>query len=135
MKLSSRAVYGIRVCSLIATERKTPVALPVLAEKTELSEKYLEQILGSLVKGGVLESTRGACGGYALARSAERISLYDILSAVSDEFTVGCVTVNCGEGCSHCCPDKGTFAGIEEKINGIFKSSSLAEIVRGREEL
>lgn len=135
MKLSSRAVYGIRVCSLIATEEKTPVALPALAEKTDLSEKYLEQILGSLVKGGVLESTRGVNGGYALAHPAEEISLYKILSAVDDAFTVGCVSINCGEGCSRSCPDKSTFAGIEEKINGIFKLSSLAEIVRGREEL
>lgn len=135
MKLSSRAVYGIRVCSLIATEEKTPVALPVLAEKANLSEKYLEQILGSLVKGGVLESTRGVNGGYALARDAADISIYNILVSVDDAFTVGCVSINCGEGCSRCCPDKGTFAGIEEKINGIFKLSSLADIVRGREEL
>ncbi len=135
MKLSSRAVYGIRVCSLIATEQKTPVALSVLAEKSNLSEKYLEQILGSLVKGGVLVSTRGAWGGYALARGVENISLYDIISAVDDVFTVGCVTVNCGDGCLHCCPEKGSFADIEEKINGIFKSSSLADIVRGREEI
>lgn len=130
MKLSSRSVYGIRVCSLIAIEENPPVAVSALAAKTHLSEKYLEQILCSLVKGGVLVSTRGAGGGYTLARAAKDISLLDILLAVDDAFSVGCAA-----GCSKQCPDKTTFEGIEEQINLIFQSSSLADIVRKREAL
>ena len=129
MKLSSRAIYGIRVCSLISTEERTPVALSLIAEKSELSEKYLEQILGSLVKGGVLVSTRGVNGGYSLARNTSEISLLDILVAVDDVMEVGC-----GGKCEKICPDKATFVEIENKINDIFKSSSLESITLQREE-
>ena len=129
MKLSSRAIYGIRVCSLISTEERTPVALSLIAEKSELSEKYLEQILGSLVKGGVLVSTRGVNGGYSLARNTSEISLLDILVAVDDVMEVGC-----GGKCEKICPDKATFVEIENKINDIFKSSSLESITLKREE-
>ena len=129
MKLSSRAIYGIRVCSLISTEERTPVALSLIAEKSELSEKYLEQILGSLVKGGVLVSTRGVNGGYSLARNTSEISLLDILVAVDDVMEVGC-----GGKCDKICPDKATFVEIENKIHDIFKSSSLESITLKREE-
>ena len=129
MKLSSRAIYGIRVCSLISTEERTPVALSLIAEKSELSEKYLEQILGSLVKGGVLVSTRGVNGGYSLARNTSEISLLDILVAVDDV-----IELCCGGKCEKICPDKATFVEIENKINDIFKSSSLESITLKREE-
>ena len=138
MKLSSRAVYGIRACALIATEEKTPVCLPLLAEKAELSEKYLEQILSSLVKGGVLVSTRGASGGYSLARSARDISLYDILVAVDDSFEIGCGSTldpGCGKKGGKSCRDKSTFEAIEKQINEIFRTSSLASVAHGREDL
>lgn len=130
MKLSSRAVYGIRVCTLIAAEAKPPVSVSALAARTHLSEKYLEQILGSLVKSGVLASTRGANGGYSLAVSAEGITLYDILSAVDDAFEIGCEEGKCRQGN---CPDKATFEGIESDINDIFKSRTLKSVARARE--
>ena len=130
MKLSSRAVYGIRVCTLIAAEDKPPVSVSALAARTQLAGKYLEQILSSLVKGGVLVSTRGANGGYSLAKSAEDVSLYDILSAVDDAFEIGCEDGKCTKGD---CPDKATFEGIESEINKIFKSRTLKSIARTRE--
>ena len=105
------------------------MALSLIAEKSELSEKYLEQILGSLVKGGVLVSTRGVNGGYSLARNTSEISLLDILVAVDDVMEVGC-----GGKCEKICPDKATFVEIENKINDIFKSSSLESITLKREE-
>lgn len=131
MKLSSRAVYGIRVCALIATEERPPVSVAALAAKTQLSEKYLEQILGSLVKGGLLASTRGAGGGYALAKSADDITLYEVLGAVDDAFEIGCADGKCARGG---CPDRATFEKIAAEINGIFASRTLASIARGREE-
>lgn len=130
MKLSSRAIYGIRVCSLISVGEKVPMPLSLIAEKSNLSEKYLEQILASLVKGGVLLSTRGMSGGYELARKSSEISLYDILKAVNDEFETGC-----GEGCEKVCPDKSTFLQIKENIDRIFKMNSLESITLKREDI
>ena len=130
MKLSSRAIYGIRVCSLISVGEKVPMPLSLIAEKSNLSEKYLEQILASLVKGGVLLSTRGMSGGYELARKSSEISLYDILKAVNDEFETGC-----GEGCDKVSPDKSTFLQIKENIDQIFKMNSLESITLKREDV
>ena len=122
MKLSTRAIYGIRVCYIISKDKQSPLPLSTLTKKTQLSEKYLEQILCSLVKGNVLTSTRGASGGYALSRSSKEITLYDILSAVDDVFGVGCSSRECN---SECCQNKDTFLDISEKINDIFRSSTL----------
>lgn len=130
MKLSSRAVYGIRVCSLIAAGDGLPLSVSNLASQTKLSEKYLEQILGKLVKRGVLLSARGANGGYVLAKSAESVTLYDVLYAVDDAFVIGC-DGDCKRGD---CPDRTVFEGIANDINEIFRSETLAGVVRSREE-
>ncbi len=74
---------------------KEPVSGKELAGKLDCSRRYLESDLQSLAQKGLLESRRGAHGGYILARSPHRISLYDVMT---------CLNSDCTEGVHHPCP-------------------------------
>ena len=82
MKISTKGRYGLRIMTDIAVNgQKGCVSLKDIAEREHLSEKYLEQIIGKLTKAGLVESVRGAKGGYHLTRSDEEITVEDILKA------------------------------------------------------
>ena len=55
------------------------VSLNSIAERQHISEGYLEQLMAKLKKAGLVESTRGACGGYRLGKAADSISVGDVL--------------------------------------------------------
>ncbi|MBN2209799.1 MAG: Rrf2 family transcriptional regulator [Sedimentisphaerales bacterium] len=83
MKLSTRVRYGVRaMIELALHEGGKPVPLRKLAENQAISAKYLEQIATSLKIGGLIDSVRGAEGGYRLARAAENINLWDIYAVL-----------------------------------------------------
>lgn len=88
MKLSTRARYGLRISFLIGLTTDKPVSLSTLVKQTDLSEKYLEQLLIMLRKGGIVESVRGANGGYYLSRPPEEVSIKQILEALDDTFDI-----------------------------------------------
>ncbi len=83
MKLSTRVRYGVRaMIELALHEGGKPVPLRKLAENQAISAKYLEQIATSLKIGGLIDSVRGAEGGYRLSRGAENINLWDIYAVL-----------------------------------------------------
>ena len=126
MKLTTRTKYGLKMCFLIAVADGT-VPLSALKKQTGHSEKYLEQLLIMLKKGGVLEADRGVNGGYRLSRPAEQISVKDILDALDDGFDMS----DCAEGvCKDAyCPNKRIFARLSDNINNTLSSVSLRDMV------
>jgi Rrf2 family transcriptional regulator, cysteine metabolism repressor len=83
MKLSRTVAYALRATLQLAqSETGEPVPCSRLAAEGGMPERFLLQILRSLVTHGVLQSTRGVEGGYTLDRSPDRISLLDIIEAV-----------------------------------------------------
>ncbi|CAN5881500.1 RrF2 family transcriptional regulator [soil metagenome] len=84
MKISAKAEYAC--LSLLALARRRPEGPPLrireIAEEQRIPERYLVQILLQLKGAGLVASTRGASGGYRLARSAARISLHEVLTAI-----------------------------------------------------
>ena len=88
MKISAKSRYALRLMTDIAENgQDTPVSLRDVAVRQEISMKYLESITALLVKAGLLESARGAYGGYRLALPADSITVRDILLAVEDPLT------------------------------------------------
>jgi Rrf2 family protein len=82
MKLSRTIAYAIHATLQLATgERGVPIPCSQLASEGKMPERFLLQILRSMVTHGLLCSTRGVDGGYYLARPAEQISLGDIVAA------------------------------------------------------
>jgi Rrf2 family protein len=82
MKLSRTIAYAIHATlQLAGGERGVPIPCSQLATEGQMPERFLLQILRSLVTRGLLCSTRGVDGGYYLARPADQISLCDIVEA------------------------------------------------------
>lgn len=84
MKLSAKAEYACLAMLALARCRPDtpPLRIREIAEAQAIPERYLVQILLQLKGAGLVSSTRGALGGYRLARSAERISLHEVLTAI-----------------------------------------------------
>jgi Rrf2 family cysteine metabolism transcriptional repressor len=84
MLFSAKAEYACVALLELAARHADPrpVRLADVAEKHGISDRFLVQILFELKKAGLVDSVRGAAGGYTLARRPEEISLYDILREV-----------------------------------------------------
>jgi len=83
MKLSTKSIYALRVLPhLVKAYNHQPLSALELAEKEDISLKYLEQVLNTLRKDGLLVSVLGKNGGYSLRKPPERISLGDIIRSI-----------------------------------------------------
>lgn len=85
MRLSTRGRFAITaMIDLALRQSNTPVPLQDLALRHRISMSYLEQMFAKLRQHGLVESTRGPGGGYTLARTAEAITVADIIGAIED---------------------------------------------------
>ena len=84
MKISTKGIYALEIVADLAvhTGNGKLESLGNVAQRRALSEKYLERIVKSLKAAGIVESTRGAHGGYALKCSPDQIYVKDVLNAV-----------------------------------------------------
>jgi Rrf2 family protein len=83
MQIPRRVDYGLRaVIYLSARGRKKCCSITEIATQQGVPKKFLEKIIQDLIRGGLIKSKRGACGGYALARSPEQISFSDVIEAI-----------------------------------------------------
>jgi Rrf2 family protein len=89
MKLSRTVSYALQATLQLARADKAagPIPCSRLAAEGGMPERFLLQILRGLVTHGILESTRGVDGGYALRREAGDISLLDVIEAIDGPMT------------------------------------------------
>ena len=126
MKLSTRATYGIRLCFMLAVA-KTPLSSSQLEKQTDVTRKYLEQLLSMLKSGGLVLSCRGKSGGYELARDPSQITVMDMLNALDDGFVApDCVDGKCDD---MYCPNRRMFSEINKGISGVLSSVTLQDMV------
>lgn len=86
MKVSTKVQYGMLALTDIAlySENGSAVSGPEIAERQEISQKYLEQILTQLKQAGLIRAQKGLRGGYTLARPADQIRLSEIFNALDN---------------------------------------------------
>lgn len=139
MKLSTRVRYGVRAMVELAKQGgDKPVPLRALAENQNISAKYLEQMATTLKIAGLVESVRGAVGGYRLARAPEEITIWDIYECldVSVEL-VDCWKNPCSSECERCeyCSARELWTEISDKVESILKSHTLADLAQRETQL
>ena len=132
MKISTKGTYALEIVTDLALHTKNGqlASLNEIAKRRNLSEKYLERIIKSLKQHGIVKSTRGAKGGYSLAKEANQITVLDVLRAVEGELApVACLTnqTNCRLDCGHCMT-KDTWSGIWNEIIKVVKSTTIKDI-------
>lgn len=109
-----------------------PQPLGEIARVEGISAPYLEQILGSLRRAGLVEGSRGVHGGYELARGPEAISAGDIVRALEGPLLLA-ACVNDGDVVGSCdresvCTTKLMWARLRDSIAGVLDSTSLADL-------
>jgi Rrf2 family protein len=89
MKVSTKGRYGLRAMIDIAVHANgSHVPLIQVAERQDISENYLEQVIALLRKGGFVRSVKGAHGGYRLTRSPSEIGVGDLLRSLEGSISV-----------------------------------------------
>lgn len=89
MKLSTRGRYGLRaLVDLAANAGGDTSSLYRTAHRQNLSLNYLEQVFASLRKAGIVETVKGAGGGYALARDMNEITVKEVIEALEGEISI-----------------------------------------------
>lgn len=82
MKLSTKGRYAVRILSCIARNQKHgPVCKALIAEEEGISKDYIEQIVVTLKRAGLVIGRRGMKGGFQLVKASSEITLFDILNA------------------------------------------------------
>ncbi|WP_026487509.1 RrF2 family transcriptional regulator [Caldanaerobius polysaccharolyticus] len=133
MRLSTKGQYGLRAMfELALSYGEGPVALKTIAEKQEISEHYLEQLIAVLKKAGLVKSTRGAQGGYTLAMEPDKITVGDILRALEGPLApVECVIDGEEIECSRAdfCVSRLVWKKIKDSLNKVVDSITLKDMV------
>lgn len=131
MKISTKGRYGLRIMIDLALMGKedNPVSIKDIAEKEQLSDKYLEQIINLLGKKGLVKSIRGAKGGYILSRDAQGITVEDILIATEGSLApVACAEDNekCDKFCD--CATSIIWSEIYEAVVSVVRNITLRDL-------
>jgi Rrf2 family transcriptional regulator, cysteine metabolism repressor len=139
MTFSAKTEYGVRLMiELGRREGDDPVSLKAIAEAEGLPLSYLEHVVASLKRAGLVQSSRGAHGGYRLARDAHEISMDDVVLALEGAIApmecfvnvptekVACShEIDQGQGCSTRLLWMRVQAGVIKALQG----TTLAELV------
>ncbi|GAB6932348.1 cysteine metabolism transcriptional regulator CymR [Calditerricola satsumensis] len=128
MKVSTRGRYGLTIMMELARRYgEGPTSLKTIAQKHDLSEHYLEQLVAPLRNAGLVKSVRGAHGGYMLAREPERITAGDILRVLEGPLS----PVDEEEDDP---AKRELWARIRDKVTEVLDSTTLADLLTfGRE--
>ena len=137
MQISKRGEYGLRAMIQLAhldPEGNLPVMqINEIASLEKIPVKFLEQILLTLKNSGLLQSKRGAAGGYYLARPASQIMLGQIVRILDGPLApIRCVSQMAYEACG--CPDEKScglrmvMGDVRNAIAGILDNTSLADV-------
>ena len=137
MLISTRGRYALRVMVDLAEHRSgSYIPLKEIAQRQEISEKYLESIIKTLVRTGDVEGLRGKGGGYRLTRPAEEYSVGDLLRKMEGTLApVACL----GPDCAPCpraadCRTLPMWKKLDRLVNDFFDGVTLAELMREEAE-
>ncbi len=116
MLISREVDYGIRIVLLLC-ESKRKMDAKEISEISGISIRFTLKILGKLTSSDLVESFRGAKGGYVVSKNPEDISVYDIIEVLE-----GGIKVNgCFEDKSSCLPDKMALCGLRCRLEEVNK--------------
>lgn len=138
MKISTKGRYAIEAMVDLAMHSNDRVeSIKNIAERRNLSEKYLEQIVGALRRAGLISSTRGAAGGYSLNKCPEDITVLEILEATERNLVpLDCLhkTSDCGINCDKCATRQ-MWNNMWLNIKHVLEGVTLADIMEQSQEV
>jgi Rrf2 family protein len=134
LELTRRADYAIR--AVIALAREAPgeaLSGPRIAARTGVPTRFLPQVMGDLVRAGLVDATIGRAGGYRLAGDPASLSMLDIIEAVEGDARARTCVLR-GGACRRedACDVHEVFASAQDALLGRLRATTVQDIVRPR---
>lgn len=138
MNISTKGRYGLRaMLDMAMNSREEPTPLSAVSQRQDISEGYLEQMMASLKRAGLVRSVRGAQGGYTLAREPEEITVKDIFICLEGPIApVSCVDEEAGgEGeRQEYCSTRVVWNEVKIAIGKVLDQYTLADLIKMEED-
>ncbi len=135
MKISTKGRYALQMMTDLAKHYGEPcISLKDICRRQNLSQKYLERIIPSLNKAGLLISNMGHCGGYRLSRDPAEITVKEIFCSAEGTIT----PISCLDGkpntCSECngCLMLPVYEGLYKAVSDYLEGISLKDVIDGK---
>jgi FeS assembly SUF system regulator len=124
--LSKLADYGVIVATHLAAYPDRQVTAATVANETRLPQATVAKVLKALAHAGLVTATRGAAGGYRLARSAAAISVAEVVAAIDGDIGLTQCSVHVDE-CARTtyCPTRPHWAAINRAVGEALSAVSL----------
>ena len=131
LKLGKLADYGTMIVTVLAGAPERLHSAQELAARTHVAAPTVAKLLKLLTKGGLVESLRGARGGYKLARSASDITVADVIAAIDGPIGLTECSVHKGDcAVESTCGVRGNWRLINSAIHEALRSVTLAEMAK-----
>lgn len=132
MRISTRGKYGVRaMLELAMGYGQGPIPLKVIAERQQISEHYLEQLMGTLRRAGLVNSVRGAQGGYELAFPPGEIKIGQIIRVLEGPIApVECVEDGVDPACERfeACATRLLWERLRDSMTEVLDSTTLTDL-------
>lgn len=139
MKISTKGRYGLEALLDLAIHSQNDyISIKSISERQNISDNYLEQLFGALKRSDIVESIRGAQGGYRLSRDAGQITVRQILNALEGPLAlVDCIIEDESDRCDKfaCCVTRVLWQRLMESLNSLTDGITLADLVSSHKRL
>ena len=134
--LSKKTKYGLKALTYLASQKeKAPVSIASIAEQENISQKFLESILLTLRRAGMLSSKKGKGGGYYLIKAPDEILMTDVMRVLEGPIAmVPCVSLNFYEKCDDCpdeiiCAVNKLMLQVRDSALEVYRNNTLADLI------
>lgn len=131
MLVSTKGRYALRVMVDLAEHQANGrIPLKEIAERQDISEKYLENILSTLVRNGILSGMRGKGGGYCLTKDPSQFTVGQILRLTEGSLAPVACLDGTHRGCARAseCPTIGMWSKLDSMISGYLDSITIEDL-------
>jgi len=134
--LSKKTKYGLKALTYLAkVEEKGPVQIAEIARHENISQKFLESILLTLRRNGLLGSKKGKGGGYYLIKEPQEIYMTTVMRVLEGPIAmVPCVSLNFYEKCDDCpneeeCSVHRLMLLVRDSALDVYRNNTLADLI------
>jgi Rrf2 family protein len=141
MHLMSQEEYGLRCLVQVARHAgPDPLTIPEIARAEGLSPEYTAKLMRALRRGDLVESTRGAGGGYRLARAADQITAWEVLEVLGGSFfPESFCDTHPGQqrDCVHTidCSIRALWRRVETSVRDVLGGTTVADLLRREQSM
>jgi Rrf2 family protein len=130
MQIPRRVDYGLRaVIYLSGQNSEKCCSIREIAKHQGVPKKFLEKIIRDLIRGGLIKSKRGSCGGYTLARRPDEISFSNVIEALEGPISVNaCMDHTLGCDQIPRCTMIGVWSEVQRSVTEVLSRTTMADL-------